>query len=221
MDIRKRAAEALRYMAADADAAPELLQKAEDTLTRLAQLVPPRTVLRVFRLEHRDGRIFLPEAEMELPGALAQRMLSGCSHAALTACTLGAVFDTLLRKEQARDMAQAVITDACGSALIEEGCDEAERELARLYPGSFLTDRFSPGYGDLPLEVQERLCAVLDAQRRAGITVGGSFMLNPAKSVTAVIGISDTPQPARIQGCAYCPMRESCRYRKGGERCGF
>ena len=82
------------------------------------------------------------------------------------------------------------------------------------------TDRFSPGYGDLPLDLQPALCAALDAQRRLGLTVTDSLLLNPVKSVTAVIGLSPTPQPARIRGCGYCNFRENCQFRKEGTTCG-
>ena len=148
-------------------------------------------------------------------------MLAGCGQAALLACTLGARFDAKLLALQARDMAKAVIYDALGSALVEAGCDEAERELAGRFPDMHLTDRFSPGYGDLPLALQPRLCAALDAERRLGITVSQSLLMNPVKSVTAVIGLSDFPQPARIRGCACCNLRETCTIRKGGSTCAI
>lgn len=48
-----------------------------------------------------------------------------------------------------------------------------------------------------------------------------SLLLNPVKSVTAVIGLSDRPQMARIRGCAYCRMRDRCALRKGGKHCGM
>jgi NSS family neurotransmitter:Na+ symporter len=38
--------------------------------------------------------------------------------------------------------------------------------------------------------------------------------------VTAVIGLADRPQGAKIRGCAYCGMRENCEYRRGGKFCG-
>ena len=41
------------------------------------------------------------------------------------------------------------------------------------------------------------------------------------KSVTAVIGLSDRPQMARVRGCSYCSMRETCALRKGGHHCGI
>ena len=120
---------------------------------------------------------------------------------------------------QARDMARAVILDACGSALVEACCDGLEREIASRYPGRYLTDRFSPGYGDLPLETQDAICTALDAERRLGVQVRSSHLMNPSKSVTAVIGLADAPQPARVRGCAYCSLAGSCSIREGGKSC--
>ena len=118
-------------------------------------------------------------------------------------------------------MAEAVILDGCGSALVEQGCDAAEREISSRFPELYLTDRFSPGYGDLPLSLQKDLCTALDAQRRLGIYVNESMLMTPQKSVTAIIGLSPAPQMARIRGCGYCSMGEHCPLRKGGKHCGL
>ena len=140
-------------------------------------------------------------------------MLASCEKAVLLVCTLGAEFDRLLRQTQARDMAAAVTLDACGSAYVEAGCDRAEKEIASLHPGLYLSDRFSPGYEDLPLSLQEDFLTVLNAQRRLGVTALQSHLLAPAKSVTAVIGLSTQPQEAKIRGCAFCALQGRCAYR--------
>ena len=160
------------------------------------------------------------EADILLRGTLAKTMLADCRQAAVLACTLGAEFDALLRAEQARDMGKAAMLNACGSALVESGCDEVEEKIAERFPGHFLTDRFSPGYGDLPLSLQPSICAALDTQRRLGVVVSDSYLMNPVKTVTAVIGLAEKPQMARIRGCAFCAVRETCALRKGGKRCG-
>lgn len=211
--------EALRYMGA-ADAPEPLRRQTAAELEALRSQLRPRYTCRVWDLDFPPGGIRLAGTNLTLRGETAARMLESCGQAALLACTLGTRFDQLLSAAQARDMARAVILDACGSALVEQGCDEAEEELSARLPGRYLTDRFSPGYGDLPLDLQRQLCAALDTPRRLGLYVTESLLLNPVKSVTAVIGISDRPQMARIRGCAYCQMRDRCALRKGGKHCG-
>lgn len=211
--------EALRYLGAGNGAPDSLRREVEKAAGRLTAAVRPRYIYRVFPLVQEKDQFLLVGSGVTLTGSSARVMLSQCDRAVLLACTLGTGFDTLLRTEQARDMAAAVILDACGGAWVEAGCDEAERELREKLPGAYLTDRFSPGYGDLPLKLQPDICAALDAQRRLGIHVTQSLLINPVKSVTAVIGISDQPQMARIRGCAFCSMRQTCTLRKGGKSC--
>lgn len=206
--------EALRYLGVPAPAPAALRERAQHAADELSRAVRPRWVWRVFPLFQTDGGFDLPGTGIALTGNTARTMLSGCDGTVVLACTLGAQFDALLRTEQARDMSGAVILDALGSALVEAGCDAAQEEFAPRLPGKFFTDRFSPGYGDLPLDLQPALCGLLDTPRRLGVTVGESLLMNPCKSVTALIGISDTPQPARVRGCVFCAMRERCRLRE-------
>lgn len=213
--------EALRYLGAGDCAPEELRRAAEASAAELTDKIQPRYTFQVFDLERDGGRFLFSGTDIAMAGHTAERMLAQCGQAVLLACTLGARFDAMLRREQARDMARAVILDACGSAFVESGCDAAEQEIRVRIPGCYLTDRFSPGYGDLPLGLQPSICAVLDTPRRLGLHVTESLLMNPGKSVTAVIGLSDRPQKARIRGCAHCSMRESCTLRKGGKRCAL
>ena len=199
------------------EAALRAVQQAAEQVEKNASA---RYIYKVFPLAHSENAISLPDAGLTLPGSLAKTMLSECAKAVLLLCTLGAGFDRLLRTAQARDMAQALYIDACGSAYVEQVCDGAEKEIAARYPGLYLTDRFSPGYGDLPLSIQPELLRALNGEKRLGVCAGSSYLLNPMKSVTAVIGLSDRPQRARIRGCAFCALREGCTYRERGMTCG-
>ena len=212
--------EVIRYLGAGAGD-EDLRRQAAAVAAELTAALKPRYVYRVFDLEREEKTIRLAGTGVRLTGTTASTMLAQCPRAALLACTLGPGFDAMLRREQARDMGRAVMLDACGSAWVESGCDAAEEELRARLPGWFLTDRFSPGYGDLPLCIQPEVCAALDAGRRVGIHVSDSFLMNPMKSVTAVIGIADRPQMARVRGCAHCAMAASCQLRKGGKHCGI
>lgn len=213
--------EALRYLGAGSGPPDSLRREAEKIARRLTAALRPRYVYRAFPLVREGDGFLLPGTGVALTGNSARTMLAQCGRAVLLACTLGTGFDTMLRAEQARDMAAAVILDACGSAWVEAGCDAAEQELRDKLPGLYLTDRFSPGYGDLPLELQAAICGALDAQRRIGVHVTKSLLINPVKSVTAVIGISDRPQRARIRGCAFCAMNQTCTLRRGGKSCAL
>lgn len=213
--------EALRYAGVPSPPPEGLRREMEAVAASLTAAVRPRWRWRLFALEHTAAGPSIPALSLTLPGRTAAKMLADCTQAVVLACTLGAGFDARLRAEQARDMARAVLLDGCGSALVEAGCDRAEEELARRLPGRFFTDRFSPGYGDLPLALQRPLCAALDTPRTLGLHVTESLLLNPAKSVTAILGVSDRPQMARIRGCRYCAMSRTCQLRKGGKSCGL
>ena len=216
MKIDRR--EALRYLGIR-EPDEEALARAEETAGELEHRLRPRYLYRALALEIRPEGVYFPAAGLLLPGRLARDMLADCGQAVLLACTLGAEFDRLLKNAQARGMARAVLLDACGSAYVEAGCDEAEKEIAARHPGLYLTDRFSPGYGDLPLETQPALLRALDAEKRLGVYATESCLINPMKTVTAAIGLSARPQAAKIRGCAVCGLRETCAYRKRGVTC--
>ena len=208
--------EALRYLGAPSDAATEALVRL--AAAELEQKVQPRFVYRVLPVTMTETGPSL--AGLVLPGEMARRMLRDAAQAAILVCTLGAGFETLLRVTEARNMARAAALDACGSAFVETGCDAAEREIAARFSDRYLTDRFSPGYGDLPLALQPEILRLTDAERRLGITLTESLLMVPTKSVTAILGICDTPQPARIRGCSQCHLKQTCAFRKRGTTCG-
>ena len=117
-------------------------------------------------------------------------------------------------------MADAVVLDALASAAAESECDRLEAKAAEtLGDGEFMTMRFSPGYGDVPLLLSEYILSSLNSGRKLGISLTKSSLLVPIKSITAVIGISDRKEK-RGKSCDLCSAFESCIYRKRGEICG-
>jgi len=156
-----------------------------------------------------ESSVFIPE------GRDIRRLLADSERAILMAATLGAQSERLLLRYQARSGTDALIMDAVLSAAIEAVCDEQERMLLEsIGPGLHLTDRFSPGYGDMPIEQTRGICAVLQAEKTIGLTVSRSGIMIPRKSVTAVIGVSRHVQKRRASSCSVCSMRETCVLRK-------
>ncbi len=185
---------------------------------RMMQTARPRAVWRLFDL--------LPDGTLSgcayRPGGEDIRvLLADCKSVILMAATLGAEADALSRRARSRDMAEAMLLDAAGSAAIENVCDNLCADLAAVLAPAHLTERFSPGYGDMPLTDQIPFFRALDVSRRIGVSLSESCLMLPQKSVTALVGVSDRPQPRRGGGCASCPRRESCAFRKDGKSCGL
>ena len=116
--------------------------------------------------------------------------------------TLSAQVDALIRRWESGDMLRALALDCCAAAAVEQMCDQIELELQGQFPGCSFPFRYSPGYGDLPLELQNPLLDLLDAPRRVGLCASASHILTPRKSVTAILGVADGPIQAN---CAQLP----------------
>lgn len=163
-----------------------------------------------------DG-VYLDAVNAPLTGNDIRKHLSGCGKAVILAATVSAEADKLIRQASVTDMAEALAVDCLCSAAIEQVCDRAEEEIFSAIEAPYRTWRFSPGYGDLPITMQGEVLLALNAQRRIGLTVTESCLLLPSKSVTAIIGISDTPpEETRRRGCESCDLRESCAFSKTG-----
>lgn len=154
--------------------------------------------------------IRLQRTGLFLPGSLAKRMLSGSQSVTLLGCTLGQGFDAALSRMQMLNMADALLFDAIGSALIEDCLDQWQSEYVKKKRPLFPSDRFSAGYGDLPLGVQKEMAQVLKLPANIGVYLSDSLMMNPTKSVTALLGFFEDEQPARIRGCQYCSFQKRC-----------
>lgn len=165
-------------------------------------------------------RSFAP-ASLHLPGTDIAHHLDGAVEVVLMAVTLGHGVDRELRRLSLTDPLEQVLFDAAATAAVERLADQTEariREEAH-ERGLFCGWRFSPGYGDLPLDVQANLLARLDAMRRLGITLTPSNLMVPTKSVTAIIGIHRTPQSGLASSCDLCALRPHCGLRTRGTTC--
>ena len=117
--------------------------------------------------------------------------LEGCSEILLFACTAGAEMDRRIARAKLLSPARGLLMHAIGAQQVEGGCDRLCQRLAELFPDRQLTDRFSPGYGDLPLAMQRDVMEALDCGRTVGITLTDSLLMTPGKSVTAIIGMKE------------------------------
>jgi hypothetical protein len=119
------------------------------------------------------------------------KALSGCEEILLFAATVGLAPDRLTTRYGHISPAKALCVQAIGAERIEALCDAFVRYANAhiLASGSVLRPRFSPGYGDLPLTLQQALFAALDCPRQIGLCLNESLLMSPTKSVTALAGI--------------------------------
>lgn len=210
-------AQAFRYMGHHGEPDAHMQALAEICERRLLSVVSPRYTYRVYPV------LRMPEGiscgGLLLMGEDIRQHLEGCDRAVLLCATLSAGADTAIRTAQAQDVFAGMMTDAMASALTEQFCDAAEREILSQFPEEYPTWRFSPGYGDLPLETQADFLRIVDAERRLGVTLSPGGLCIPTKTVTAVIGLSGTPLSKGKRGCAVCSLSKTCPYRAKGVHC--
>ena len=185
--IRMR--EVLRYMAAE-KATDEMQALLAECMDEARDAFACRVCFRVLDVRIDGDGVDLGFAKTE--SRALRKNLDGCDRAVLFAATVGLEIDRLITRYSRLSPSRALCFQALGAERIEALCDAFEEELRARYgaEGAVLRPRFSPGYGDLPLELQRDIFRALDCPRQIGLSLNASLLMTPTKSVTAVIGIS-------------------------------
>lgn len=185
--------EILRYagVRADTDAFDELL---DGCLSEADGKCDFRVCYREFPLKSEDGVLdlgFMKTASRDL----AER-LAGCESVILFAATVGLSLDRLIVRYGKTAPSKALFFQAIGAERIESLCELffTDMQKEKQEKGCLLRHRFSAGYGDFPLEAQKEIFASLDCARRIGLSLNGSLLMSPTKSVTALIGVAKREQ---------------------------
>lgn len=119
------------------------------------------------------------------------RCLDGCGEAVVFCATVGVGIDRLIARYSATSPARAVMLQALGSERVEALCDEFCARISKdeKTANRVTRPRFSPGYGDLALDLQRSIFAYLDPTKHIGVALNDNLFMSPSKSVTAIIGI--------------------------------
>lgn len=134
--------------------------------------------------------------------------LRGCDKAYVFAATTGIEAHRLISRNALISPLKGTVTDCVGSAAIEAFCDKINNSFGDV---DYLRPRFSPGYGDMPLECQKEITAFLETKKKIGLCLTESMMMSPVKSVTAIIGIGKEKNKCTGPGCMVC-SRNNCPY---------
>lgn len=214
--------DALRYIQMPSkESDNDIIQKIKDTYNELDQMNASKYIYNIFPIHIEHKMVLFDHTTLKVTGSDLTKLLKDCDRCYIVAATLGQEVDRQITIKQKIDMLDALVFDACASVLIDKVCDDAEAEIIKeLKADEFLTMRFSPGYGNVSLEVQHQLINVLNAAKKIGISLTRTNMLVPTKSITAFIGVSHQ-KTNRNKSCSSCNLTQTCLYRERGDRCGL
>lgn len=163
-------------------------KEAEQAQRLVDDLIRPAAAAVVFDIKRDGEKLFVADTELE--GKSIKKLLAPCNKCVVMAITVGFELDMKIAALGSASPALSLLADAAASSAVEDACDACcesiESEL-----GVKLTPRFSPGYGDLSMNIQPALLTLTNARRDLGLTVGSGCMLSPIKSVTAIAGIKE------------------------------
>ena len=207
--------EALRYLGyGRQEADGQTLQLLEEVAAELERSSSPKSIYQEYACKVQGDRVEV--GALSVTSSSLARNLEGCVRAVVLAATIGRAADLMIKRYSVSNLAKAAIAQAAGAAYIESYVDEAEDEIRTGAHGRglYLRPRFSPGYGDFPLECQKDIFAMLECSKRIGVTLTEGNLMMPSKSVTALIGLApQEPEGCPLHACSQC-AHTGCGFRR-------
>ena len=154
----------------------------DECILEMQKVLRPNLVYDEFDIRVEDGKCIINDAEIS-SSHLAKNP-SGCNKVVMFEATIGSEADKLIRITNVKDSAKACVLQATGAMFIEEFVNAFNDKQES---GGMTKPRFSPGYGDLPLETQKLFFTFLNCSK-IGLTLMNTLIMAPEKSVTAFIG---------------------------------
>lgn len=198
------------------------LKLIDETIKEAEDIIELKYLANKYKIELKDAGVLIEGTNLLLTGNDIKEHLKNSQEVILIAVTLGRNIEKKISYYERINLTKAVILDSCATAAVEELCDKIEvlikEEMISKMQG--ITFRYSPGYGDLPLDIQGSFIKSINAEKLIGLTVSNHNLLMPRKSVTAIVGIIDKKYEQHKKGCEVCKNYENCSYRREGISCG-
>ncbi len=176
--------EILRYIGWNGDSENFSEEILSECIAECQAVISPMVCYGIFPVKTDENTVCIDPFSFH--SKLLARNLKNASQVVLFAATLGIGIDRLIAKHSRISPSKALLFQGIGSERVEALCDvfcNSFKENCTVFP------RFSPGYGDLSLETQKDVFALLECTKHLGISLGESLLMTPTKSVTAFMGI--------------------------------
>jgi hypothetical protein len=202
LEINIREKEVLRYLKYDLEktkAERSIINLVREQIKAGVTLVRPSLKYKIFPILGNDGeKVRLPVLVIENKNIA--RLLKNAEKAVLFMTTIGPDLEQESnRLFSAGEPTKAVILDAVGSEAVEVLTDAAQESITQQAGPYRATPRFSPGYGDWPLQTNKAILKLL-AARTLGVKVSSKYMLKPQKTVTGIWGLVKTANSVQRTG---------------------
>ncbi|MCC0633133.1 vitamin B12 dependent-methionine synthase activation domain-containing protein [Clostridioides sp. ZZV15-6388] len=213
----------LQYKGQEID--KELKETIDECIETAKNKINPRYISRIYPIKiNKDKIVELEGTNLTLKSRDIYELLKNCDECVIMAATLGIEVEKEIKRYSYSDLTKGLIIDSCGTTAIEEVCDIVQNNIEKVFSeqNKFITMRYSPGYGDLPIEKNIDILNVLNAQKQIGLTITSNGIMIPRKSVVAIIGISNLKidKSKKEKSCENCKNYRNCTYRKGANSCG-
>jgi hypothetical protein len=244
--------EVLRYLKIDDNFEDQRINKLiDEAVEEIKEIINFRYIYKKFPVKIEENGVDILNTTLFLAGESIKKHLKNSEQIYLMAATIGNQVDKRISFYEKTSITKSMILDACATTAVEEGCDYVEEQIKNevLAAGnSGITFRYSPGYGDLDIDIQQDFLRVLNAPKKIGLTASKYNMLLPSKSVTAVIGVLNNDHKNKefnknrtesnlknkgnnnskikrdlefeAKNCKYCRLYKECELRKKGIYCG-
>jgi hypothetical protein len=190
----------------------ELIERILPQLSRRCAIRAGYRVLDIQKPDDRYDGLYVGGTFFTTQKIVAGRM-KNAGQAACFVCTIGPDMEAWARQlVHEGDTVRGHLVDTAASVAVEKAADTLHEHLGRKMreQGLRVTNRYSPGYCGWPVSEQHALFSFFPAGF-CGITLTGSALMKPIKSVSGMIGIGRAVKYAAY-ACEQCQVSD-CTYR--------
>ncbi|MCJ7579954.1 MAG: hypothetical protein MUP98_05400 [Candidatus Aminicenantes bacterium] len=171
----------------------KMFDHVESTFKEAEKLIGAKGVFIIRRIREKGDPMSLHGSQTVIKGHSAGNLLKNSFAVIFMAVTIGFGLENLAsRHTKEKQFEKTLVLDTIGSEAAEASANALNSYLQTIARQAkhTLTGRFSPGYGDMPLQFQKDMYREL-ALERLSIVLDKKYILFPRKTVTAIIGVEE------------------------------
>lgn len=201
---------ALKYLGYQDNLVDKLTEQLLNECLVELEMITPKFMYQKYSLAHQP--LMIKELDLEINYPELIDLFKESKEIVIIAGTLGIDLEQKLRYLAKIDLTKMTVMDAMASSYLESKLNEF---VVSCNLGA-TTWCYCPGYGRVPLQLNQTLASILDCSKHIGLTVNNSGLLIPQKSIIGMIGIGTN---TTTKQCLNCVNKNNCIYQKRGQTC--